>query len=116
MLDAPATVEAAAERDAGTLVQTEEEQYARKQRRKVLLEEIEGYLTSVWPSQSAEQKKRKADALSWAFGTRSWTAIEMMSLEQLATGFTAVQGFVQIAMAAQPAERTQEAPTAKVDA
>ena len=82
MLDAPATVETAAERDAGTLVQTEEEQYARKQRRKVLLEEIEGYLTSVWPSQTAEQKKRKADALSWAFGTRSWTAIEMMSPEQ----------------------------------
>src|SRR5207245_9948813 len=85
MPDAPATVETAAERDAGTLVQTEEEQYARKQRRKVLLEEIEGYLTSVWPSQSAEQKKRKADALSWAFGTRRWTAIDVIRPEHLAT-------------------------------
>src|SRR5712691_5003859 len=115
MLDAPATVETAAERDAGTLVQTEEEQYARKQRRKVLLEEIEGYLTSVWPSQTAEQKKRKADALAWAFGTRSWTAIEMMRPEELATGLTAIQGFVQMAMAAQPAERKQEAPAEKAD-
>ena len=40
----------------------------------------------------------------------------MRSPEELATGFTAVQGFVQMAMAAQHAERTQEAPTAKADA
>ncbi len=116
MLDTPATVETAPERDAGTLVETEEEQYARKQRRKVLLEEIEGYLTSVWPSQTAEQKKRKADALAWAFGTRSWTAIAMMRPEELATGLTAIQGFVQMAMAAQPAERPQKAPTGKAEA
>ena len=55
-------------------------------------------------------------ALAWAFGTRSWTAIEMMRPEELATGFKAIQGFVQMAMAAQPAERKQEAPTEKADA
>ncbi len=64
----------------------------------------------------AEPKKRKADALSWAFATRSWTAIEMMHPEELAAGFRAVQGFVQMAMAAQPAERKQEAPTGKAKA
>jgi hypothetical protein len=40
----------------------------------------------------------------------------MMRPEELATDFAAVQGFVQMAVAAQPTERKQEAPTGKAEA
>ena len=95
MLEAPAPMETAAERDAGTLFRTEEEKYEWKQQKKRWLEEIENYLVSVWPGQAAEQKKLKIDAIYYAFNTMSWTVVESLRPEELEAGFGRVQEFVK---------------------
>lgn len=95
MLQSPERLETAAERDAGTLFRTEEEKYEWKQQKKRWLEEIENYLVSVWPSQAAEQKKLKIDAISYAFNTMSWTVVESLRPEELEAGFARVQEFVR---------------------
>ncbi len=95
MLEAPEKLETTAERDAGALFRTEEEKYEWKQQKKRWLEEIENYLVSVWPGQSADQKKLKIDAIKYAFDTMSWTVVESLRPEQLETGFKRIQDFVQ---------------------
>ncbi len=95
MLESPTELETAAERDAGLLFRTEEEKYEWKQRRKVMLEEIENYLVQVKPGQDAQSKKFKIDAVEYAFGTRSWTAVEQMSPDALEQGFARMQEFVR---------------------
>jgi hypothetical protein len=67
---------AVAERDAGELIRTEEDKRKWVLEKKRWLEEIENYLVSIWPSTGAAEKKNKVDALEYAFGTRSWSAIE----------------------------------------
>ncbi|BCS54752.1 AAA family ATPase [Geobacter sp. SVR] len=59
------------------------------------LEEIQGLLTSKWPGQSAAEKKAKVDMLESIFGTRSWTTIEDMKLNQLLDGVVALEQKVQ---------------------
>ena len=82
-----------AEQDAGELIKTEEDKREWVRAKKRWLEEIEGYLVSVWPSTSAAEKKNKTDALEYAFGTRSWSAIEAMHPEMLEDGFARVVEF-----------------------
>ena len=82
-----------AEQDAGELIKLDEDKRKWVQQKKRWLEEIEGYLVSVWPSTSAAEKKNKTDALEYAFNTRSWSAIEMMSPELLEDGFARVVEF-----------------------
>ena len=95
MLESPTELQTAAERDSGALFRTEEEKYEWKQRRKVMLEEIENYLVQVKPGQDAQSKKFKIDAIEYAFETRSWTAIEQMHPDRLDQGFVRVQEFVK---------------------
>ncbi|MDE2001758.1 MAG: ATP-binding protein [Patescibacteria group bacterium] len=95
MLESPVELETAAERDAGLLFRTEEEKYEWKQRRKVMLEEIENYLVQVKPGQDAQSKKFKIDAVEYAFETRSWTAVEQMHPDALEQGFFRLQEFVK---------------------
>lgn len=95
MLESPTVLETAAERDAGLLFRTEEEKYEWKQRRKVMLEEIENYLVQVKPGQDAQSKKFKIDAVEYSFETRSWTAVEQMRPEALEQGFLRLQDFVR---------------------
>jgi len=82
-----------AEQDAGELIKTEQDKRQWVQNKKRWLEEIEGYLVSVWPSSSAAEKKNKTDALEYAFSTRSWSAIEAMQPEILEDGFARVVEF-----------------------
>lgn len=84
-----------AEQDAGELIKTEQDKRQWVQAKKRWLEEIEGYLVSIWPSTGAQEKKNKTDALEHAFNTRSWSAIEMMSPEILEDGFARVREFAQ---------------------
>ena len=101
-----------AEQDAGELIKTEEDKRKWVQGKKRWLEEIEGYLVSLWPSSSAAEKKNKTDALEYAFNTRSWSAIEMMSPELLEDGFARVVEFgkqkVAEAKGELPAESTPQ--------
>jgi hypothetical protein len=83
------------EQDAGDLMKSEQDKRQWIQAKKRWLEEIEGYLVSVWPSTSAVEKKNKTDALEYAFNTRSWSAIEMMSPETLEDGYALVREFAQ---------------------
>lgn len=55
------------------------------------LEEIQGLMTSEWPGQSAAEKKSKSDILQDVFNTRSWTALEDMSITTLKEGFFTMQ-------------------------
>ncbi|QQR82449.1 ATP-binding protein [Candidatus Campbellbacteria bacterium] len=84
-----------AEQDAGELIKTEQDKRQWIQEKKRWLEEIEGYLVSIWPSSSAAEKKNKTDALEYAFNTRSWSAIEMMTPEVLEDGYARVREFAQ---------------------
>lgn len=95
MLDSPTELETAAERDAGLLFRTEEEKYEWKQRRKIMLEEIENYLVQVKPGMDAQSKKFKIDAIEYAFETRSWTSVEQMNPDALEQGFFRLQEFVK---------------------
>lgn len=110
MLQAPERLETTAERDAGLLFRTEEEKYEWKQQKKRWLEEIENYLVSVWPSQAAEQKKLKIDAINYAFNTMSWTVVESLRPEELEAGFARVQEFVRKHTESQRSELTPAAP------
>lgn len=57
-----------------------------KKARTILCEEIQGIIVEKYPGQSAEEKKTKAALLHTIFNTRSWTAVENMSSEQLREG------------------------------
>lgn len=82
-----------AERDASQLIKTEEDLFQRKMDAKKCLEEIESYMVSVWPGQSSAEKKAKVDALEYAFGTRSWTAITGLKVDELKAGLHKIIGF-----------------------
>lgn len=57
----------------------------------VLSEEVEGLIVSLFPGQSAEEKKCKADVMQVAFGTRSWSAIKDLLPEKLREGKAVVE-------------------------
>ena len=113
MLEAPEELQTSAERDAGMLFRTEEEKYEWKQQKKRWLEDIENYLVSVWPSQAAEQKKLKIDAIQYAFNTMSWTVVESLRPEELEAGYKRIQDFVQKHIQTQVAEMKQESKVEK---
>ena len=110
MLESPEELQTAAERDAGQLFRTEEEKFEWKQQKKRWLEEIENYLVSVWPGQSADQKKLKIDAVNYGFATMSWTVVESLRPEQLEAGFKRIQDFVQKHIQTQSAEMKPAEP------
>lgn len=58
-----------------------------KRQRAIFCEEIQGYLTSVWPGQGAEEKRAKVEILHRLFQTRSWEAIQIMDAIKLKAGF-----------------------------
>jgi hypothetical protein len=102
--------------DAGELIKTEEDKREWVRVKKRWLEEIEGYLVSVWPSTSAAEKKNKTDALEYAFATRSWSAIEAMHPEMLEDGYARVLEFGKQKIAEAKGELpTELTPTEKFD-
>ncbi|MEK9737012.1 MAG: AAA family ATPase [Candidatus Nanopelagicales bacterium] len=87
---------------AGTLIEAEDDRREYRRQRDILCEEIQGYMTSVWPGQSAKEKRAKADALEHAFATRSWTAVQDMHPDRLREGLEQLKAFAA-------AEAAQEA-------
>lgn len=63
----------------------------RKKQVEITLEEIQGEITSAIPGRSAEDTKAKTDLVQLIFSTRSWKAVEDMSLEDLRRGLTDVR-------------------------
>lgn len=69
-------------------------EYSRRiQRVKITLEEIEGALVAIWPGQDAKSKELKRIAIESLFATRSWTAVESRSLEQLEAALATLRKF-----------------------
>jgi hypothetical protein len=60
--------------------------YTRRTEKQIACEEIQEELVKMHPGQAADQKKAKADLLEKLFNTRSWTAVENLSLEALQKG------------------------------
>lgn len=56
--------------------------YERKQK-SIALEEIQEEIVKMYPGQTAGDKKAKGDLIESLFGTRSWTAAENKTLDQL---------------------------------
>lgn len=56
-------------------------------RRQILSEEIAELMKKHYPSQSVEDKQKRADLLEEVFGTRSWTAVENMKSDILKASF-----------------------------
>ena len=58
--------------------------------KEICLDEIQEELVKSYPGQSHADKKAKADLLEAVFGTRSWTAVENMPLDDLRLGRDAI--------------------------
>jgi hypothetical protein len=61
------------------------EYYNRRTEKQIALEEVQEEIVKLYPGQTAGDKKGKADLVEKLFGTRSWTAVENLSLERLQT-------------------------------
>lgn len=57
--------------------------YARRTEKQIALEEVQEEIVKMYPGQTAGDKRAKADLIEELFGTRSWTAVEGLSLERL---------------------------------
>jgi hypothetical protein len=62
-----------------------------KQRRVIFSEEIVGEINALYPSQTADDKKKRAELLLTVFGTRSWTAVESMHSDKLSEGLSKIR-------------------------
>lgn len=60
-------------------------------RRTILCEEIAEFMKKHYPSQSVEDKQKRADLLDLHFDTRSWTAVESMHSDILTAGLQAMR-------------------------
>jgi hypothetical protein len=65
-----------------------------KKNRTILLEEIQGLITTVYPGQSAKDKLCKAAVVFKSFNTRSWTAVENKESEELKAGLERVRAIL----------------------
>ncbi len=81
---------------------SEENFYEQKRRKEVLLEEIQGEITSAFPGQAAEDKKIKTDLVFEAFGTRSWTAVADFDLPKLREGLEKIRAKIKKLLAVTP--------------
>lgn len=60
----------------------------------IVCEKIQGELVSIWPGQTAKEKKFKADAMERFFHTRSWTEIETrLPLDRLKAGLESLRQY-----------------------
>jgi len=68
--------------------------YGERMRRvTIALEEIQGLLVDLWPSQDAVAKDLKRTIIRTVFGTRSWTKVSNMSIETLDDGLASLRRF-----------------------
>jgi hypothetical protein len=73
--------------------QGDSDYHRRAKRVGIVLEEIEGTLTALWPGQDAKSKALKALVVETLFNTRSWKAVEAAPLEILEAQLRALQLF-----------------------
>jgi hypothetical protein len=60
-------------------------------KRAIYSEEVAELLKKYYPSQSVDDKQKRADLLEQFFDTRSWTAVESMKSEVLKSGYEAMK-------------------------
>lgn len=94
MLENPTSTFQDQEKDSTGLFRTEEDKYQYVQDKKITLEEIEGQLLRAWPSTGAADKAKKLETIEAVFNTRSWIAVENMSLKVLKEGLEKIKGLV----------------------
>lgn len=73
-----------------------------KRNREIWSEEIAELLKKHFPSQSVEDKQKRADLLEQFFNTRSWTKVENMRSDALKAGFEAMRACLDADDTAQP--------------
>lgn len=92
MLDTPLEpVIESAEGDDRALFEESDEVESNKRKRQVLLEEIEGTIQQIAPSNTAADKATRLELFVSIFRTRSWTQITMMRLDDLRAGQAALE-------------------------
>lgn len=67
-----------------------------KRAREKWMEEIQGLLTSKYPGQSADEKKKKVDLIYQFLETRSWTAVEGMKSEKIKEGYESMRAALDV--------------------
>lgn len=93
LLDSPSMTHGSSEDgDDRALFEESDEAEANKRKRQVLLEEIEGLIQQIAPSQSTADKQKRLELFTTIFGTRSWTRVTMSRLEALSDGVKALEG------------------------
>jgi len=89
---APVDTENRTETGADTEGNTEWER--ERKARTILCEEAQGLIVSLYPGQSAVEKKAKVELVEQCFGTRSWTAVESMDSGKLRVALDALRKHV----------------------
>lgn len=107
VIDGDGSTPAPAKQDS-ELFTTDEERAANRKKATILLEKVEGLLTSVAPGQTKDEKKWKVDVLERAFGTRSWTEIQTLSLVKLEGGLNRIVAEVQARQAGSTVDADEE--------
>jgi hypothetical protein len=67
-----------------------------KEKAQILLEEIEGQMVRMFPGSSAKEKKAKGDLVDHVFQTRSWTKVQLLSVEELQAGLERIKEILAI--------------------
>ena len=100
------------ETDSTGLFNTDEDRYRYITDKKICLEEIEGELLRAWPSTSVADKTKKLEVIETVFATRSWLAVENLSLKPLQEGLVKIKEIVKADLAAKFPEQAEgaEAP------
>lgn len=72
--------------------------------REIWTEEIQGLLIKHFPSQSGEDRKKKADLIEEVFQTRSWARVESLNSERIKDGFTQLKDKLEPMIQREPGE------------
>lgn len=92
---AHAPVDTATKTDTGADTEGNTEWERERKARTILCEEAQGLIVSIYPGQTAAEKKNKVDLIEQCFGTRSWTAVESMESSKLKVALDALRKFVE---------------------
>jgi hypothetical protein len=79
-----------------------------KRQREILCEEIQGEMIRRWPTQSAGDKKDKAEAIERVFSTRSWTKVEGLHSDVLTKGLARLRAESATPGVVDPAVKAEE--------
>src|SRR6185295_5147574 len=83
------------DRTVDTMPESEGGYLKEKTDRQILTEEILGEMRNAWPSEKAEDKKARQDAMFACFGTRSWTQVEKRTpINGLREGLAKLKAFI----------------------